>query len=184
MASDLAAVSREESATESTLDPPVIGREVFAVAIWTLLADLLIFRTYGYSGPAFFFALAPGMFAIGCPGLATGPARKVTIALLMLVATRLAWAGSGLSVFSAIVLVVALAMSAAGYVPYVLEGFVLAGRAIVVGANRLTAYRLPRRGNNVSGPTAVHWVTWLLPIAAVFVFAAIFVLANPNLFDI
>jgi hypothetical protein len=69
----------------------------------------------------------------------------MTIALIMIVAIRLAWAGSWLPVFSAVVLVVALAMSAAGYVPYVLEGFVLAGRAIVFGAKRLTAYRWPGR---------------------------------------
>ncbi len=183
MASDVAGVTDEGPAAEATLVPPVIGREVFAVAIWTLMSDLLIFRTLGYSGPALFFAAAPVAFLIGCPGLVSGPARKITIGLLVIVALRLAWAGSGLTVFSALVLVVALAMSAAGYVPYVLEGSVLASRAMVFGARRLSTYRLPGRWSSASPPRAIQLVTWLLPLAAGIVFAAIFVFANPDLFD-
>ena len=177
--------SGDVSAIEAELVRPVLRREVVAVALWTLIADLLIFRAYGFSGPGLFFGLVPLLFFIGCDELRRGPAWKLIVALLLLVAVRLIWSGSGWTIFSGVVLVVALAMSAAGYVPYVLEGGVLAGRVIVDGARRLGMYRLPADSSDPSGiaRSNAQMLSWLLPTIAVIVFGSIFVFANPNLFD-
>jgi hypothetical protein len=184
MAGDMSGVASDAPPIERPLAPatPTRRREIVAVILWTFFADLLIFRTFGFSGPGLFFALVPVLFFIGCPGLAVGPARKLTIGLLLLVAARLVWSGSGLTLFSAVVLVVALSMSAAGCMPYVLEGFVLAGRAVFDGAKRIGGYRLTTwsRGPARAGG---HVLTWLLPAIAAFVFGAIFVFANPDLLD-
>ncbi|WP_372898917.1 hypothetical protein [Stieleria sp.] len=124
MAGDLSSESSKSSATpfgdsgdvspvEAELVRPVLRREVVAVALWTLIADLLIFRAYGFSGPGLFFGLVPLLFFIGCDELRRGPTWKLTVAFLLLVAVRLIWSGSGWTIFSGVVLVVALAMSAA-----------------------------------------------------------------------
>ncbi len=41
---------------------PMAGRQLFAVLCWTLLADVLVFRTLGYGGPGLFVALVPLLF--------------------------------------------------------------------------------------------------------------------------
>lgn len=161
---------------------PVLRGELVAVALWTLIADLLIFRAFGFSGPGLFFALVPLLFFIGCEKRHRGRAWKLTVGLLLLVAVRLIWSGSGWTILSGIVLVLALAMSAAGCVPFVLEGFVLAGRVVVDGARRLGMYRLPHEsGHNVRSSSRM--LAWMLPTIAAIVFGSIFVFANPNLFD-
>lgn len=183
MSGDASQAAAELAPVEFPVVAPVLAREIAAVSIWTLFADVLIFRTFGYSGPALFFAAVPALFYLGCPGLAKGPARKCTIALILIVAARMVWLGSGLTVFSAVMLVVALAMSAAGHVPYVLESCVLAGRAMIDGAKRLTHYRLPRRRVEVEKHRSIAFLSWGLPIVAALVFGGIFVLANPDLFN-
>ncbi len=187
MAGDMSGVASdappiETPLTPDQLTPTVSRREIVAVALWTFLSDLLIFRTLGLSGPGLFFAIVPLLFFIGCPGLTIGPARKLTIGLLLLVAARLVWSGSGLTVFSAVVLAIALSMSAAGCVPYVLEGFVVAGRAIFDGAKRIGGYRLMTRSRG-DVRSDRYMLAWMLPAIAAFVFAAIFVFANPDLLD-
>jgi hypothetical protein len=62
-------VVSDKVTVEAHLMPPIVRREVFAVVLWTLFADLLIFRTFGFSGPGLFLGLAPAVFFIGCPGL-------------------------------------------------------------------------------------------------------------------
>jgi hypothetical protein len=174
-------VVSDKVTVEAHLIPPIVRREVFAVVLWTLLADLLIFRTLGFSGPGLFLGLAPAVFFIGCPGLSRGPARNLTIGLIVVVAARMVWLGSGWTILSALMLVTALAMSASGCVPYVLEGFVLASRAAIDGGKRISLYSLP---NRISGKarSGGQTLAWFLPAIAATVFGAIFVFANPDLF--
>lgn len=161
---------------------PVVRGELLAIALWTLLADLLIFRTYGYTGPGLFLALVPPVFLIACPRLLVGPASKICIGLIVVVALRMMWQGSGWNVVSGWVLIVALSMSATGCVPYVLEGFVLGCRAIVDGAQRVSQYSLPRRIGRTAKANGQS-LTWILPVTATVVFGGIFILANPDLLD-
>jgi hypothetical protein len=173
----------EDAGDQSPPIAPIVRRELIAILIWTLLADLLIFRANGFTGPGLFLAFAPVVFLIGCPKLIVGPGSKLCIGLSLVVAARMIWLGSGWNVVSGWVLIVALSMSASGCVPYVMEGFVLACRAVVDGAIRISQYPLPRRigGSVRSGGRAL---AWLLPAIAAVVFGAIFVFANPDLVDL
>ncbi|MCS7469193.1 hypothetical protein NZK35_21280 [Stieleria sp. ICT_E10.1] len=77
MAGDLSGEPSESAATRwgdsgdvspvnAVLVRPVLRRELVAVTLWTLMADLLIFRAHGFSGPGVFFGLVPLLLLIGC----------------------------------------------------------------------------------------------------------------------
>ena len=161
---------------------PMLPREFLAIVAWTVLADWLIFRTLGYGGPALFLLLAPCLFWFGKSENPTGFTTLMLVALLWLVAVRLLWAGSIGVIVSGVVLVFALAMSASGAVPLVLEGLVYAIRVMSDGATWLTGHRLPARSSESFLPRA-SVSSWLLPLIAALCFGGIFVLANPDLFD-
>ncbi|TWU43721.1 hypothetical protein Q31b_12500 [Novipirellula aureliae] len=176
-------------------------QEILAVILWTLAADVLIFRSLGYSGPAVFFALVPIIFCVNRfrnrsaevgPTEASGHRLAIAVlsGLLLCVAMRLLWLGSAMTVCSGAVLVVGLAMAASGVMPFVLEGIAFASRLLFDGLVRLRQYRLPRRGGNPSGDhqsevaagtSARSPWTWLLPIILGTIFASLFVMANPDL---
>jgi len=194
VARDPSSIANEHGTVETPQVIPVHRREVMAIAIWTLLADVLIFRTLGYSGPALFFAAVPLLFAVGCHRAHLNRAWMIVTALLLIVAARLVWSGSALTIFSALLLVVALAMASAGAMPLVLEGFLIAGRMIVDGMRRIAMFRwssLSRSQNLNTSPSEfvprsearTLLVTYGLPVLAAGVFGSIFILANPDLLD-
>lgn len=167
--------------TAASINPPR-GREVAAAGIWTLLADALIFRGEGYAGPAIFLVLAPLLFLGLFPEMLRRTSTKWTLGILLVVVARLLWSGSPLTIFSGVMVIVAVSMVAAGGVPLVLEGFALASQAIFRGMTTLARYQLPkhlgRESNLPAGSLSV-----LLPLAAAAVFGSIFVFANPDLLD-
>ncbi len=173
----------ETAVQQQQKSQPMRWREFTALGLWTLFADLLIFRTLGYSGPALFVALAPLFFlAREFEGKEKWIARIVVV-LLWLCAARLAWAGSSLTVTSAVMLILALAMVTSGCLPMVLEGIAYATRVLIDGLIWIFGHRLPgiaRGDDRAHAPTTA---TWLLPIAATAVFGGIFVLANPDLLN-
>lgn len=193
IASDPSAAS-EHSSVEAPHVIPVHRREVFAITIWTLLADIFIFRTWGYAGPALFFTAVPLLFALGCQRLHINLAWKIATMLLVIVALRLVWSGSALPIFAAVSLVIAVAMASAGAMPLVLEGFLIAGRMIVDGARRVAMFRWSSVARSASSTSTASdsesksafgtlMVTYGLPVLAAVVFGSIFILANPDLLD-
>ena len=160
---------------------PVSLREVLAALLWTVLADMTIFRTLGYTGPAVFLGLIPVLMAISSPSFLKRNLSKLISAMLWIVAARLIWLGSGLAIFSGVALTIGLAMSAAGVMPLVTEGAALAARCSFDGASRLSQYRLPHRVHQ-SAQAHSNALAWLFPLAALLAFGSIFVFANPNLF--
>jgi hypothetical protein len=161
---------------------PVTSREIVAIVAWTALADLLIFRSLGFCGPAVFFALVPLVFSILQPKLMRRHFALLLAGLLAIVVGRLVWQGSSLAIFSAVALVIGLAMSAADATPLVMEGTSLAARCAIDGAGRLSEYSLPRRVHQ-SAQMHSNSLALLIPAAALIVFGSIFVFANPNLFS-
>ena len=164
------------------LEPLVSRREILAVVLWTVFADLLIFRSFGYAGPAVFFMLVPVLFWIQRPLLVESWVGRITVGLLLVVATRLVWSGSLITVLSATALVIAVSMCAAGVFPLVLEGFAWMGRSFGIGFRRLGQYRLPQQLRK-SARSRNRLIAFVLPAVAAIVFGSIFVLANPDLFD-
>lgn len=161
---------------------PVSVSEVVAVIAWTVLADLLIFRSLGFCGPAVFFASVPLIFSILGPSRLRKHSAVLIVGLLVIVVARLIWMGSSLAIVSAVALTVGLAMSAAGVAPLVLEGASMAARCAIDGASRLSQYRMPRRVHQ-SAQTHSNLLSLLIPAVALIVFGSIFVFANPNLFS-
>ncbi|MBC8355340.1 MAG: DUF4173 domain-containing protein [Planctomycetes bacterium] len=163
-----------------TRDNPVTWRELAAVGSIVLLADLSLFRGHGYAGCALFFLLAPGLLLAGMKSWHRSVSFWICGAMLILLVAKLLWCGAVLLVFFGFALTVATAMSVLGYPPFVLELIVYASQTIQAGylglvqywraASRLSPH-LPRGG----------WLNIGLPVAAVFVFGCIFVLANPDL---
>lgn len=165
-------------------EPIVIPRrELLAVAIWTIVADLTIFRAYGFSGPAVFFAATIPILLLRHHFKKPTRATWLCSGLLGLIVARLLWSGSGWAVFTGMVLVAALAIAAAGFVPMVIESLLVMLRSLGDGAVRVMAYRIPvrKRSATTIGPTVASIV---LPLLAALIFAAIFVLANPSLRDL
>ena len=160
MASEIGSGSTAESPHEPTLlahEPtlfertpvahPLAAHEFVLLLTWTLLADLLIFRTQGFSGPAVFLATVPLLFVLRTIfSRRTQPRNKFTgaiiITLIVLLTLRLLWLGSALNIFSGIILIFALSMWAVGAAPLVLEGMAFAARVLMDGLFCVAGYEL------------------------------------------
>ncbi|HUG71182.1 MAG TPA: DUF4153 domain-containing protein [Pirellulaceae bacterium] len=160
--------------------PVVAWRELVAVGSIVLVADVTLFRSHGYAGCAVFFLLAPALLLAGMKSRSQSISVWVSGAMLAVLAIKLLWCGSLLLVLFGFALTVAVAMSALGYPPYVLELIVYASQTVQAGyfglvhywrsASRLSPH-VPRGG----------WLNVALPAVTVLVFGGIFILANPNL---
>ncbi|WP_443217449.1 DUF4153 domain-containing protein [Rhodopirellula sp. P2] len=155
-------------------------REITAALVWTFAADVLIFRLATYLSIASFLVLTPILFRYAATNLPHRRSLAICGALSALVALRLLWQGSPLTIFSAILLIVAMSMAASGVVPFVLEGFFWFGRSVVDGADRISRYRIADRA--IDQVRSHHQLaSILLPLVAVLAFGGIFVMANPDL---
>ena len=132
---------------------PVQSRELIAALAWTVLADLLIFRTQGFAGPAVFLLGVPLCFCLALPDAMKRVAMGIVTVGMIAVAFRLVWQGSALAIVSGIMLVIAVSMAAAGAMPLVFGrlGFGLLGSVQRCGS--LEAFPCSVCGST-SGPNA------------------------------
>ena len=171
--------------------------QLFLLATWTLVADITLFRTLGFAGPAVWFAIVPVFFWGKSASRVKRLPLLIATALLLLVALRLVWLGSVVNVISGLVLTIAIALASNDRVPRVVEGVVFAMRVCVDGCLRIGGYRsdqndpAARRSLDQSGHTgkegeridpSIYALGWIFPVIAICVFGAIFVFANPDLF--
>lgn len=163
---------------------PLGGREVLAVVLWVVLADVAIYRAIGYAGPALFFVAAAIILWLGRSKTRAHAAWPVVMALLVGVSLRLVCCGSLWLLIIAWSLLMALAMTLCGAAPLVLEMVAFIGHVILGGGRRLSAIRVPGklRAAARSGPTGRGAI--LFPLAALVVFGTLFVLANPDLLSL
>jgi hypothetical protein len=160
--------------------PPARWREVAAIGLLVALCDLAIYRGGGYAGYAALFAAAPLLLIAGAPRIGRRRAAAAVGVMLALLAARLVWCGSILSAAVGFALIVAFAMALAGIRPFVLEAIVYAAQAFFAGFLGLRQYvQLASRRSPPVG--RIPWISFLLPAAALLVFGAIFILANPDL---
>lgn len=175
-----------------------------AIVVWAVLADWLIYRTEGYSGPAVFFGIAPLFFvrrSINGDHQVRSPAIRIAklfcFVLLICAAIRLAFVGSPYVVFSAILLVFATALASSNAFPWAMETLAMSARSFVDGFVWLAKHRMPNlglrsglaqpgagdspSGNSGAEHRGIGILAWLLPALAIVVFGGIFVLANPDL---
>ena len=99
MSSDL--VSSVEGSTTAahpaSRTQPMRWKEFTALLLSTACADLLIFRTIGFVGPALFFALVPFFFCARDNQSREKWTACIVIGMLWLCAVRLVWSGSVLT---------------------------------------------------------------------------------------
>lgn len=157
-----------------------------ALIAWTVLSDWLIYRSYGYAGPAAFFALAPWCFLFGQREPTSEHSslwtRLICVALLAAVVGRLAVLGNAWVFTSGVLITFAFALACSRTYPWALETVALFVRAPLDGMVWFCTHRLPSVavGEHVQVRRA-GLANWLLPLVVTSVFAGIFVLANPDL---
>ena len=161
--------------------PPVSWRELLAILLMVVLADLTIYRSHGFAGFAAFLAIAPVLLFAGGPRRTLSTWLWIAGVMLLLLAGRLVWCGSGLQVACGIFLLVAFSMAAAGIRPFMLELLICGSQTLVIGGYRgLISYRhTADRLSPIRGPNS--WLNYTLPLAALIAFGTIFVVANPDL---
>ncbi len=166
-------------------DRPVRWREWCVILALVVLADVTIYRGWGYTGWASFLAALPLLLLCGAPPLDARYARRwlgmlVSGLLLLLLAAKMVWCGWPLQVFLGITLAAAFGASLSGSVPTIGEVMAFFPRVILGGllglAAHLQSVRRPRWGVLRWG-----WLSLLLPLAALAAFSLLFLLANPDL---
>ena len=155
------------------------AREWTAVLMWTVAADVLLFRTATYLAVGVFFLLTPMIYRV-----ATVPKRRDRNAafcgmLLAMVVLRLWWLGSPMVVASGVVLVIALSMASHRVRPHVVAGFRWTVMAFIGGIGRIGQIQLPKAMLATLRKRRLLSAT-LVPASVATVFATLFVLANPG----
>ncbi len=173
-------VDAEVLADVHSAPPPVRARELLALVLLVVAADVAMYRGHGYAGMAMFFIAAPLLLLVGAPRPRWRPAVAVVGAMLLVVAARLVWCGSPLAIASGFALTVALAMALAGITPYALDALLYAFSAIPAGYEGLMLYRRAAAGSSPRTPR-VSWLNIGLPLAALLGFGTLFIMANPDL---
>ena len=172
---------------EIAVSPPVTGevvpavrgsmlRELVAVGSLVVLADLTLFRGYGYAGAALLLALAPVLLWMARPR----PGGLAIAVMLWLLAARSIWLGSPLGMVFGVVLIVAFSMQQQGIRPYVPTGILYAVHLTVAAFGSLRHYASAIRHNGPRLPR-IAWLNFGLPLVALVLFGGLFVLANPHL---
>src|SRR5262245_56695406 len=158
---------------------PVKPRELLAVLGLIVLADITIYRGYGFAGVAALFVGVPVLLLIGGPQRRVGIDAGIVGVLLLLLAGSLVWCGAGWHLAVGAALLVAFAMALVGMRPYVVDVFLFACVTIVTGGAGLS--RHVRAFHNVTPPIPrATWLKVILPAAAVLGFGTLFVCANPD----
>ena len=160
--------------------PPVRWREILAILVLVVLADVTIFRGLGFAGYALFFVGAPMLLVLGAPRPKSRAGFWILTIMLIALAGKMIWCGSGPLAACGFALLVAFAMALSGLCPHVLEVAVFASQTVLAGYEGLTHYW---RSADRLGP-AVKRGAWLdvgLPLVAFVAFGLLFIVANPDL---
>ena len=176
-------LERARGSVPAGVEVAIGSREVLAVGLWTVAADLLVFRTGTYLTFGIFVALSPLLFRIGARERPRPVAMAVCGSLAAAVVVRLGWLGNPIAVASGVVLIVAMAMAAGGARPLVIEGAGWLARSVYDGMDRVRRWRFTVGVRNTVRRHGVAGAV-LLPLAAAAVFATLFILANPDLLDV
>lgn len=155
-------------------------RELAALLLIVVLADVTIYRGEGFAGAALFVAGTAALLVLGAWRGESDRSLAWVLPLLAVLAAKLVWNGSELGVVIGALLLIATAMSIAGQRPFVLEGLLFASQTIPAGLIAFCRYAESLRPQR-SQRTQWSLAAIILPVGMVSVFAVLFVLANPDL---
>lgn len=190
------------------LDDPVPGRaraittELVAVALWTLVADLWVFRGQGYLALAAFVGvgwcllIAVHRFRDGSfherledlnttdtgPSRARACRRTIVLASVFVVASvlRLGWQGGPLVIASAVVSLMTVSLALSGWLPTIGRIITAILTLPLLGIDRASNYS-DASVNTPANPSGSAMLSVVMPVVALIVFGGIFVMANPDL---
>lgn len=190
---DSSASESEESAKDSVSGntPPVDllpvcsgYRGLLILLLMILAADICLYRSEGFTGPALFLPVASLLLILGVPSRSMRTATWVLLALVVVVASRLAMNGSGMLLVLLAWLLMALPHCLRGWPPFVLETLVFAAQCVPGGYEFFRTANLRVR-RKVLAPIDEgrpgRWLELGLPVGSALVFGTIFLLANPAL---
>lgn len=167
--------------------PSVRWREVASLLLIVALCDLTIYRGKGFAGYAALFVGASIFLSLGTARIRLNTSVWLLAPMLWVLAARLLWCGSPLTLMVGFAVLVCFAMSLSGIPPYVLEAIVFAASTIHAGYRGLLVYRpkLAGKASLISRIPAhrAHWLAVGLPLVAFVAFSALFMLANPDLLE-
>ncbi|MEX0727907.1 MAG: DUF4153 domain-containing protein [Planctomycetaceae bacterium] len=182
MAVDLTAdVAAVRSAVEvSNADAPVRWREILGIVAFVAVCDVTIYRGHGYAGYALLFAAAPPLLWLSSPERRAGRGMWIVSLMLIALAGKLLWCGSGPLVGIGFSLLVAFAMTLVGLTPHVVEAISFALQTFQSGfwgiGTHCRRVDMQMRYEPRSG-----WGALVAPVLVFLIFGWIFVLANPDL---
>lgn len=160
--------------------PPIVARELLALAGVIALCDLTIYRAHGFAGLSVLFTVAPLLLLWGIVPRKFDSSAWIVAPLLALTALRLIWCGSTAAAIAGFALLCGYAMGLSGLRPHVLQAGVYAAHLISAGHRGLHYYSkvLSRFSPKFF---RANWLAVLLPAGTLIVFGTIFILANPDL---
>ena len=171
--------SRIGTSTTTTLASGIgVGRVLLSL-VMVALADAAIYRTNGYSGLALFFLVAPWILILGINPRGGHRTTWLIAAMQFVLAAKLIWLGNPLLTLCGMGMMVVLAATLHGMPPFLLESIRYLAVSVKDGA--LAILGALSRGSQANRSGNIPWLNLLMPMLAIFVFGAIFVLANPNL---
>lgn len=163
--------------------------ELSMILVWTVAADLLIFRGLGYFAISTFFAVALVAVAVarwfrGRPTRGEMPpiasvAAMIAGSLLVLAIMRLAWEGTVSLSLAAAFVFVAWVLALSGWLPTLPRILTTIFISPFLGAERVPQLQGVSISSRLSAFRSV-WMSVLFPVVAVSLFGGIFILANPD----
>lgn len=164
------------------------GRELISLLIAVVLADVLIYRSAGYTGYGLFLvAVAPLILLArpkSCPRISPLLAAAMTV-LLVAAATRNIWLGTPGVTVAGFLLLVAWGRTVCGSQPFVLDTLLHSALSWVFGLAAAPDYRYLLSPTMTIGPTGQTQFRKPsgvgLPLIVTAGFGLLFVLANPDL---
>lgn len=154
-------------------------RELFCLLLIVAVCDVTIYRGSGFAGYSVLFAVIPLLIVYGIARRSAHASLWIIAPMLVVLAGRLLWCGSWLTVAVGFTLLLGFTMGLSGQRPDVLEGMVFAAQTAVSGYRGFIVYpKLLSRNGPRRKRTA--WLTLGLPLAAFLLFSLLFILANPD----
>jgi hypothetical protein len=159
---------------------PARWRELFCLMLIVAVCDVTIYRGHGFAGYSLLFGVLPILIVWGMAQRRKHASLWILAPMLVLLAGRLLWCGSWLTVCVGVAVLMGFTMSLSGQRPDVLEGMVFAAHTLISGYRGFVVYpKLFRRAG--PRPKRTLWLTIGLPLAALLLFSLLFILANPDL---
>jgi hypothetical protein len=158
---------------------PAKSSELLAVLGLIIVADVTIYRGYGFAGMAALFSVGPILLLCGAPQRRVRIDTGIVGTMLLLLAGSLLWCGATWHVAVGAALMIAFAMTLAGMRPYVIDTALFTCVTVITGGAGLSKHLRSLNRSTPQFPRST-WLKVILPAVAVLGFSTLFIQANPD----